>query len=116
MPTIYDASRDELAAVLDGAPAYRIEQAWHGLYRDLRPAAEIGTLPKALRARLTEALPEALVAGATTECDGGTTRKYLWRLADGGHPIESVLMHYRDRSTVCVSTQAGCAMACGFCA
>ena len=116
MQTLYDASRDELAAVLDGAPPYRIEQAWHGLYRDLQPAAEISTLPKALRARLAEALPDALVAGTTTECDGGTTRKYLWRLADGGHPIESVLMHYRDRSTVCVSTQAGCAMACGFCA
>ena len=116
MQTLYDASRDELAAILDGAPAYRIEQAWHGLYRDLQPAAEISTLPKAMRTRLTEALPDALVPAATTECDGGTTRKYLWHLADGGHPIESVLMHYRDRSTVCVSTQAGCAMACGFCA
>jgi len=114
--TIYDASRDELAAVMDGVPGYRVEQAWHGLYRDLRPAAEIVTLPKDLRAALVGALPEALIPETTTECDGGTTRKYLWRLTDGGHPIESVLMHYRDRSTVCVSTQAGCAMACGFCA
>ena len=47
--------------------------------------------------------------------DGGDTVKWLWRLADGSL-IETVLMHYKDRSTVCVSTQAGCAMACGFCA
>ena len=47
--------------------------------------------------------------------DGGDTVKWLWRLADGAL-IEPVLMHYEGRSTVCVSTQAGCAMACGFCA
>ncbi len=47
--------------------------------------------------------------------DDGETVKWLWALDDDAH-IETVLMHYRDRSTVCVSTQAGCAMACGFCA
>src|SRR5207302_4644406 len=47
--------------------------------------------------------------------DGGTTVKLLLALADG-HAIETVLMHYPGRTTVCVSTQAGCAMACGFCA
>ena len=47
--------------------------------------------------------------------DDGDTVKWLWRLYDG-HKIETVLMHYDDRTTVCVSSQAGCAMACGFCA
>jgi 23S rRNA (adenine2503-C2)-methyltransferase len=52
----------------------------------------------------------------TSISDKGDTVKFLWSLVNGGHPIETVLMHYRDRATVCVSTQAGCAMACGFCA
>ena len=47
--------------------------------------------------------------------DNGDTVKFLWELA-GGERIETVLMLYRDRATVCVSSQAGCAMACGFCA
>jgi 23S rRNA (adenine2503-C2)-methyltransferase len=47
--------------------------------------------------------------------DRGWTRKWLWTLADGNE-VETVLMHYGRRSTVCVSTQAGCAMGCGFCA
>ncbi|MEZ5177027.1 MAG: hypothetical protein R2746_01755 [Acidimicrobiales bacterium] len=47
--------------------------------------------------------------------DDGQTVKWLWRLADG-QQVETVLMRYPDRATVCVSSQAGCAMACGFCA
>ncbi|HBQ52052.1 MAG TPA: 23S rRNA (adenine(2503)-C(2))-methyltransferase RlmN, partial [Acidimicrobium sp.] len=50
------------------------------------------------------------------DSDRGGTTKFLWQLKNGQHKIESVLMHYQDRATVCVSTQAGCAMACGFCA
>ena len=49
------------------------------------------------------------------EADNGTTVKWLFELADG-QAVETVLMHYPGRSTVCVSSQAGCAMACGFCA
>jgi 23S rRNA (adenine2503-C2)-methyltransferase len=51
----------------------------------------------------------------TLESDGGTTRKTLWRLFDGAL-VESVLMRYPDRTTLCVSSQAGCGMACPFCA
>jgi 23S rRNA (adenine2503-C2)-methyltransferase len=72
-------------------------------------------LPKALRARLAEELPSALRAVADTTSDDGDTRKWLWELHDGTR-IETVLMLYPDRATVCVSTQAGCAMGCGFCA
>ena len=72
-------------------------------------------LPKALRARLMTELPAALELAIERVSDRGDTVKQLWKLNDG-RAIESVLMRYRDRVTVCVSTQAGCAMGCGFCA
>ncbi|MGH9209557.1 MAG: 23S rRNA (adenine(2503)-C(2))-methyltransferase RlmN [Acidimicrobiales bacterium] len=115
MPRLYDLDRAALAAVLDGEPRYRVDQVWDGLYRQLAVPPEVTTLPKPLRARLTDAAPASLAqVTASTSVDGDTV-KWLFRLPDGVR-VETVLMHYRDRSTVCVSTQAGCAMACGFCA
>lgn len=113
--SLYDLDRDTLAARLAGQPRYRVDQVWDGLYRRLLGPAEMTDLPKALRAELAATMPVALEEAARTTSDGGDTVKTLWRLADGHH-IESVLMGYRDRTTVCVSTQAGCAMACTFCA
>jgi 23S rRNA (adenine2503-C2)-methyltransferase len=113
--TRYDVDRAALAALLDGEPRYRVDQVWRGLYEQLRDPADLTTLPKALRAGLDERLPAALAPAAESVSRNGDTVKWLWRLHDGAH-VETVLMHYRDRSTVCVSTQAGCAMACGFCA
>jgi len=74
-------------------------------------------LPAGLRARLSAEpdLVPALELVAETSADRGGTVKWLWGLA-GGARIETVLMHYPGRSTACVSTQAGCAMGCGFCA
>ena len=116
MPTtLYDLTRPELAAALAGEPAYRVQQVWTGLYEQLRTPAELTMLPKALRQRLDAELPTALTPVLARRSDGGDTVKYLWQL-DGGARIETVLMRYPDRATVCVSTQAGCAMACGFCA
>src|SRR5207247_8841944 len=67
-------------------------------------------------ARWTAALlPRLLTPVRELTCDGGATRKTLWRLHDGAL-VESVLMGYPDRVTVCVSSQAGCGMACPFCA
>jgi 23S rRNA (adenine2503-C2)-methyltransferase len=114
-PTLYDVDREALAARLDGEPAYRVEQVWRGLYEQLAEPADLTNVPKALRARLAEELPPALAPAAESVDATGETVKWLWRLAGDAH-VETVLMHYRDRSTVCVSTQAGCAMACGFCA
>jgi 23S rRNA (adenine2503-C2)-methyltransferase len=111
----YDHSRAELATLLDGEPAYRVEQVWRGLHEQLAEPGELTNLPKALRARLAEALPPALTEVVTQTADDGETSKHLWRLHDGA-AIESVLMLYPERATVCVSSQAGCAMACGFCA
>lgn len=115
MPTRYDVDRSALAALLDGEPRYRVDQVWDGLYRQLAAPDQVTNLPKALRARLDAELPMALTPAAESVSDDGDTVKWLWTL-EGGASVETVLMHYADRSTVCVSSQAGCAMACGFCA
>ena len=113
--TRYDLDRGALAELLDGEPRYRVDQVWEGLHRQAREPSEITSLPKALRARLERELPAALRPVAESVADGGDTVKFLWELGDGAR-VETVLMHYPDRSTVCVSTQAGCAMDCSFCA
>ncbi|MGI8661700.1 MAG: 23S rRNA (adenine(2503)-C(2))-methyltransferase RlmN [Acidimicrobiales bacterium] len=104
-----------LAALLAEEPGYRTRQVWEGLHARLLEPSEMSELPKALRTRLTAELRPGLVLLTERVSEGGETIKSLWRLA-GGASVESVLMHYSDRSTVCVSTQAGCAMGCGFCA
>ena len=111
----YDLDRDQLAELLAGEPRYRIDQLWDGLYRQGRDLGDLSNVPKALRARLDDELPTALEPVAESVSDDGETVKWLWRLPDD-RSVETVLMHYADRSTVCISTQAGCAMACGFCA
>jgi 23S rRNA (adenine2503-C2)-methyltransferase len=113
----YDLSQEDLATVLAGEPAYRTRQVWSGLYERLASPEEMTELPKALRQRLTDAvdLAPALSLARESVSDRGDTAKWLWSLHDG-RSVETVLMHYPDRTTVCVSTQAGCAMACGFCA
>jgi 23S rRNA (adenine2503-C2)-methyltransferase len=115
VPTRYDATREDLAALLVGEPAFRARQVWDGLYRRVVAPADMTELPGALRERLGEALPPALTVAQESVSDDGETTKWLWRLGDGAL-VETVLMHYDDRTTVCVSSQAGCAMGCGFCA
>jgi len=111
----FDLSRHDLAELLDGEPRYRLDQVWRGLYHQAAEPEEMTALPRALRSRLTELLPPALHEVTESLSDAGDTIKWLWRLFDG-RQIETVLMLYRDRVTVCVSSQAGCAMGCGFCA
>lgn len=115
MTSLYTPDRAELATLLEGEPRYRLDQVWDGLYTQLAPPAEITALPKALRERVETALPHALTQVVRRVSDSGDTVKYLWELHDGSR-VETVLMLYPDRVTVCVSSQAGCAMACGFCA
>ena len=112
----YDVTPAELAALLDGEPAYRARQVWEGLRRGDAPE-DLTPLPRVLRARLAAepALAPSLREDTAVETDDGDTVKWRWALADG-RLIETVLMHYAGRTTVCVSSQAGCAMACGFCA
>jgi 23S rRNA (adenine2503-C2)-methyltransferase len=117
LPSRYDLDPAALALLLESHPRYRVEQVWRGLHEQLAEPADITNLPKQLRAELAER-PEfrsALRQVAESTSERGATVKWAFEL-EGTHRIETVLMHYRDRSTVCVSTQAGCAMACGFCA
>ena len=114
-PTRYGASRADLATVLAGQPAYRLDQIWSGLYEHFADPTELTAVPKTLRAEVADALPLALHGITESTSDGGETVKWLWELHDGMQ-VETVLMHYAGRSTVCVSSQAGCAMGCGFCA
>lgn len=113
----FDLSPDDVAALLPGEPAFRARQIWEGLYRQGRDLEELTTLSKVLRGTLADepTLAAALTCVHESADEGATTVKWLWRLHDGAE-IETVLMHYDDRSTVCISSQAGCAMACGFCA
>ena len=114
-----DLTVDDLAALMPGEPPYRARQVWRGLHQGRDPEA-LTELPAALRARLAADLPPALFLLRRSESDAGQTVKcqtvkWLWGLADGA-AVETVLMRYPDRATVCVSSQAGCAMACSFCA
>jgi 23S rRNA (adenine2503-C2)-methyltransferase len=113
----YGASRAELEALLAsrGEPRYRAAQLHDGLWTQRAPLETLTTLPKALRAELADALPLALTPVTTQTSADGETTKWLWRTADGVQ-VETVLMLSADRATVCVSSQAGCAMACTFCA
>jgi 23S rRNA (adenine2503-C2)-methyltransferase len=111
----YDLTRVELGEVLDDEPRYRADQVWQGLYTQLADPQALTALPRALRDRLDGLLPPALAPVTERISDAGDTVKLLWRLHDEVL-IETVLMLYPDRATVCVSTQAGCAMGCGFCA
>ena len=115
MPFLFDPAPSDLAALLEGEPAYRVRQLTEGLYQHDQFPGEITTLPAGLRERLSHELPFALEQINEVSSDGGDTIKWVFALHDGA-TIETVVMSYQDRVTVCVSTQAGCAMACSFCA
>src|SRR5207245_2201015 len=115
VPTLFDATPDDVASLLSDEPSYRVDQVLRGLYKEARFPDELTVLPGELRERLAAQLPPALTLEIESVADHGQTVKWLWKLQDGV-AVETVLMHYPRRSTVCVSTQAGCAMGCGFCA
>jgi len=111
-------SADRRAAVAElGQPAYRADQlSRHYFGRLTESADEMTDLPATSRGVLVSALlPRLLSATRELTCDRGMTRKTLWQAADGSF-VESVLMRYPGRVTMCVSSQAGCGMACPFCA
>jgi 23S rRNA (adenine2503-C2)-methyltransferase len=108
-------SRSQWAEQLATVPRYRLDQLWHGLYRQGLPPSEITNLPKALRTELADRFRPALQLAAEQRSSDSATIKWLWEAGDGSQ-VETVLMHYDRRSTVCISSQAGCAMGCRFCA
>ncbi len=133
--TRYGAGRQEIEGLLAswGENPYRARQLWDGLYRRRAPLEDLTDLGRELRARLAEALPLELTPCTTSTTDDGDTLKWLWN-ATAGAEVETVLMRYpgpgngrspkargdgvspKARATVCVSSQAGCAMGCTFCA
>ena len=125
-PGLSGLKPDQLMAWVEarGEPAYRARQVADAIWKDggLTSAVAIRTLPAALREALDAGFRFDTVSDTDIrEADGGLTEKFLHRLDDGAL-IESVLMHYpargsgRERHTLCISSQAGCAVGCPFCA
>jgi 23S rRNA (adenine2503-C2)-methyltransferase len=108
--------RREAVAALGERPFRADQLSRHYFVRLEDDPAAMTDLPAAVRDRLgAELLPPLLTPVQELSCDNGATRKTLWRAFDGTL-IESVLMRYPDRVTMCVSSQAGCGMNCPFCA
>ncbi|HQV17196.1 23S rRNA (adenine(2503)-C(2))-methyltransferase RlmN [Gordonia sp. (in: high G+C Gram-positive bacteria)] len=105
------------AAAELGLPKFRVNQLARQYYSRLNgDVAEMTDVPAAARQAVGDSLfPTLLTPIRQISCDDGSTRKTLWRLHDGTL-LESVLMRYTDRNTLCISSQAGCGMACPFCA
>lgn len=110
------AGRVDAVAEL-GLPAFRAKQLANQYYaRLIADPHQMTDLPAAVRdAVAANMFPVLLTALREVTCDAGQTRKTLWRAGDGA-TVESVLMRYPQRNTVCISSQAGCGMACPFCA
>jgi len=109
---------ERVAAVAQmGEPAFRATQlSMHYFGHLTDDPADMSDLPARIREAAAASLLPALVTPVRTiTADAGTTVKTLWSLHDGVK-VESVLMRYPDRATLCVSSQAGCGMACPFCA
>jgi 23S rRNA (adenine2503-C2)-methyltransferase len=116
---LYGLTRLELRSLVEswGFSPVHAAKIWKGLYLGLAASLEpLRELPRRVYARLeSEARLGVLPVSAETESGDGFTRKFLLALADGAC-IETVLMRYTGRATACVSSQAGCAMGCVFCA
>lgn len=99
-----------------GFPAFRADQlSRHYFEHFLADPQQMSDLPAGAREQLSALMPPLAHEVTAQQADGGLTLKHLWRLYDGAS-VESVLMRYPERTTLCVSSQAGCGMACPFCA
>lgn len=116
---LLDQSFDQLQDLFAswGEPAYRAHQVWSRLYQKLAASFdEMTELPKSLRERLAQETVIGVPAPRMEQrSSDGQTRKILFALPEGAQ-VESVLMDYERRRTACISTQAGCAVGCLFCA
>ena len=111
-----DPAERRAAVVELGLPGYRADQlARHYFGRLTTDVDAMTDLPATAREPLAALVPPLVTPVLEQACDDGATRKTLWRGHDGTR-AETVLMGYPDRATVCVSSQAGCGMACPFCA
>src|SRR5258705_10211793 len=118
LPLTPEAARAALGDWLAarGEPAYRLRQVLPRLWqRPVGSWADATELPAGLRTALAEAFPLFRLTLATRQVSSDGTEKFLWTLADG-EAIESVLIPEGKRRTPCISSQAGCALGCVFCA
>jgi 23S rRNA (adenine2503-C2)-methyltransferase len=117
--TLYDLTYDDLRARVAelGQQPFRASQIYDWAYKKLvTDYDQMTNVPSDLRATLGEALPmDPLTLVHAIETDDGETVKFLYTTHDG-QLVETVLMFYPDRATVCVSCQVGCAVGCAFCA
>ena len=117
-PPILSLSASELETwlVANEAPVYRRRQLWSWLARGASSFQAMHDVPKQLRTALERDFRiTSLRSVAVSQADGGLTTKTLFEL-DGGHSVEAVVMRYTQRSTLCISSQAGCPIGCPFCA
>ncbi|HVH63940.1 MAG TPA: 23S rRNA (adenine(2503)-C(2))-methyltransferase RlmN [Candidatus Dormibacteraeota bacterium] len=117
-PSVLSLSASELESWLGErqAPAYRRRQIWSWLARGVSDFQGMRDVPKDLRGALAESFRiTSLRPIAESQADRGLTTKTLYEL-DGGHSVEAVVMRYTDRTTLCISSQAGCPIGCPFCA
>jgi 23S rRNA (adenine2503-C2)-methyltransferase len=116
---LYDYTLPQLTTLMTqwGYSGYHAAQIWHHLYqKQTSTVAEMADLRPDLTQRLTAtAVLHPLTIHTSTDSRDGFTRKFLLTLPDG-KTIETVLMKFKGRATACISTQAGCAMGCVFCA
>lgn len=121
MPPVHfaDLSADKRISEVEqlGLPKFRADQIARQYYgRFQGNPLDMTDLPEGKRQAVKDALfPDLMMPLRNMEADDGETRKTLWRLHDGTL-LESVLMRYPGRATLCISSQAGCGMACPFCA
>ncbi len=113
---LYQTTIEELKewSTNNGLEQYRANQVYEHLYLQRKPLSSITTLPNSVLEELKNEFIEVLEVETFLESQDDTF-KWLYRLQDGNF-IETVLMIYEDRATVCISSQAGCAMGCTFCA
>jgi 23S rRNA (adenine2503-C2)-methyltransferase len=116
--TVFDLSIEQLADRLAawGEPKFRARQVYAQLWRRSATYEEMSDVAPGVRERLAAELPQEIELLDERTADRGATRKALLKIGSRGHVIETVLMGYRDRVTVCVSSQVGCGLGCGFCA
>ncbi len=106
---------EDLGELLEGEPRFRVDQLRDWLYKTpVLQTEDMTNLPQEVRSRLSDRLWPFTVE-IEQSADSGTTRKWLFRAPDGA-AIEAVLMGYPRRATLCISSQAGCALGCTFCA
>lgn len=119
LPLFLDKTYEDLLVFLNelGEPAYRASQIWEGVYKHLVDnPGQLTSIPKTLREKLNECFTFSHLTEVTRILSRDKlTGKTLFRLSDGT-TIESVLMKYDERNTLCISSQSGCAMGCVFCA